>query len=118
MDAEIIKSLTALIDRKKTALERTTDPRTNQAIKSEIILLNKFQSFVEDLSTENEQLKKEAKTANEGKAIAEAILILHGIPDWDIQYYYNKGLEAVLSDLQEKENTHTVVVPILLRTIE
>lgn len=101
-----------LIDYKSKSIERAGSERAVTAIRYEIISLQKIEAEINELTEEIKMLKEQTRTLTEAKAIAEMVVLLHGVPAWDLQEYYNSGLEATLSKLENLFEENEFIVPI------
>lgn len=103
-----------LIEKKKKSLDRYNDAKIKSSINMEIKVLEEFEKDYDDALNMIEDLKKELIKTNEIRAMAETILLIHGLPEFEILNYYRYGLNALLEKLEQQTKENTVRVPFTL----
>lgn len=106
-----------LLEYKLKAIERNINDIAKNAIQYEINQLNKVLSLIDINENELFEARKNATVFEEAKAIAEMILLLHGIPGYVIESYYNGGIEYTLRTLEQLYEDDSIIVPKRLKPL-
>lgn len=105
------KDISQLQEYKRKTLEKTQNPIAVKAIQFELKKLENISAHIDSLNEMIENLKSYSRNLEQAKAIAEMVCLIHGIPDTEIQTYYNSGLEYTLSKLEDLTEENQIIIP-------
>jgi len=115
---DIKNDISRFISYKERIRDKTVNPAAHKAIEMEVMQLkiifrkmNDVGSQVDDLIEKLNFLKAESANLEDAKAIAEMVSMIHGVPDSEIQNYYNAGLEYTLEKLEQLSEQNQLIIP-------